>query len=550
MAERQLGPFLVGQKLGGGGMGVVYRAKYMKTGQEVALKLLPAELSENPRLVARFERELEILKKLRHPNIVPCYGGGKLGAQRFFAMELIEGGTLSGEMKKRGGKLPWEEAVRYGQQICSALEHAHERAIIHRDLKPANLLIGKEGKLKLADFGIARDIDASGLTATGRTVGTFAYMAPEQIRGEPPVTHKTDLYALGCVLFELLTGKPPFSAESSAEIMFQHLEKPPPRVSSIALDCPIWLDALIGSLLEKEPEKRPRDATAVHQALVEIEQKVAVKAGMSLHAIAGGATALNVTADTRQVRSLLKPAKKKKAATGPFWERTWFLSACLAAVIAFVVWGLWPQGEDQLFESARKLMESGEPADWRAAYEGPVAELQRRFPEGKHAEQVQQYVDKFEMHRAEQRLEYNNRLGREPANEGERLYAQARQYQRFGDLVTAYERYKGIEVVLKDKPELRPYVNLARRHINEIDSESGGHLDRRQIVEEKLTQAEELYTAGKTLEAQRIWNSIVTLYGGNRELRPQVRHAQARLSDKDPGDLPSENDSAPPDEAP
>src|SRR6516165_2806588 len=147
MAERVLGPFKLGPKLGGGGMGVVYRATYTKNGQVVALKLLPAELSVKPRLVARFERELAILKKLKHPNIVPCYGGGKLGEQHFLAMELIEGGTLATELKRRS-KMSWEEVITVGLQICSALEHAHEHGIIHRDLKPSNLLRTTDGKLK------------------------------------------------------------------------------------------------------------------------------------------------------------------------------------------------------------------------------------------------------------------------------------------------------------------------------------------------------------------------------------------------------------------
>lgn len=539
MAERQLGPFLIGQKLGGGGMGVVYRAKYTKTGTDVALKLLPAEVSENPRLVARFERELEILKKLRHPNIVPCYGGGKLGQERFLAMELVEGGTLSAELKRRGGKIPWEDAVRYGQQICGALEHAHEHAIIHRDLKPANLLISKDGKLKLADFGIARDIDATGLTATGRTVGTFAYMAPEQIRGEPPVTHKTDLYALGCVLFELLTGRPPFTAENSAEIMFQHLDKKPPRVSTLALDCPIWLDSLIAQLLEKESEDRPRDATAVLQALMEVEQKVAEQASMSMHAVSGAPTQINATGETSQVRKLLKTKKKKKVDTGPFWEKTWFLASCLGAIILLAVWSFWPAGEDKLFEQARVLMESSESSDWRTAYEKQLPELQKRFPQGKYTEQVQQYVDKFEMHRAEERIKNNNRIGREPANEGERLYSQARQYELFGDLVTALEKYKSIVELLKDKTELRPYANLARRQIHQIESLSAGHLDRRKLVVEALARGDQLYREGKNLEATTVWNGVITLYGGNRELAPQVEYARARIAGKDPGEFPA-----------
>lgn len=534
MAERQLGPFLISDKLGGGGMGVVYRAKYTKTGQEVALKLLPAELSENPRLVARFDRELEILKKLKHPNIVPCYGGGKLGKQRFFAMELVPGGSLSAVLKKRG-KLPWEEVIKLGMQICAALEHAHQHSIIHRDLKPANLLLGPDGKLKLADFGIARDTDATGLTATGRTVGTFAYMAPEQIRGEPPVTPKTDLYALGCVLFELLTGKTPFEAPTAPEIMFQHIEKKPPRVSSLALDCPVWLDALVAQLLEKEPEQRPHDALAVQQALSEVEEKVARQASVSTLAVNRGPTAINVTAETEQVRKLLKPKKKKKAETDPFWERTWFMGSCLAAVVGLFVWTFWPASEDKLFEQARVLMDSDEPADWRRAVEGQLASLQRRFPEGKHKDQVQAYIDKFEMYKAEEQLKYRTRFGQEPKSEGERLYAQARQYELFGDLVSAQDKYRSMVDLLKDNREVRPWVNLARRQLHEIES-AGAPPDRLEIVNNSMERAEKLYFEGRTLEARKIWNGIVTLYGSNRELRPQVERARLRLADKEPAD--------------
>jgi serine/threonine-protein kinase len=540
MAERQLGPFVINEKLGGGGMGVVYRAQYTKTGQIVALKLLPDELSENPRLVARFERELEILKKLKHPNIVPCYGGGKLGNQRFFAMELVTGGSLAGMLKKRG-KLPWEEVIRLGLQICSALEHAHEQGIIHRDLKPANLLIGKDGKLKLADFGIARDLDATGLTATGRTVGTFAYMAPEQVKGEPPVSQKTDLYALGCVLFELLTGKPPFDAPSAPELMFQHIQKKPPRVASVALDCPVWLDALVAHLLEKEPENRPRDALAVSQALREVEEKVALQASVSTLAVNRSPTAINVTAETELARKLLTPKKKKKKATGPFWSQTWFMSLCLAGLLGLIAIPFIPASEDKLFEKARVLMESEEPAYWRQAYEYELAELQSRFPNGKYQDQVQAYVDKFEMHRAEEQLKYRTRFGQEPKNEAERLYALAKRYQNFGDVVAAEEKYKSLIELLKDNRDARPFVNLARRQLHEIETEETP-LDRREVVDNNLERAEALYKDGKTLEARRIWNSIVNLYEGNRELKPQVRHARLRLADKDPDDPRAEED--------
>jgi serine/threonine-protein kinase len=545
MAERVLGPFKLGTKLGGGGMGVVYRATYTKTGQVVALKLLPAELSVKPRLVARFERELAILKKLKHPNIVPCYGGGKLGEQQFMAMELVEGGSLAGVLKKRT-KLPWEEVIAIGLQICSALEHAHEHGIIHRDLKPPNLLVTKEGTVKLADFGIARDNDATALTAAGRTVGTFAYMAPEQIKGDPPVTYKADLYALGCVLYELLTGTPPFTGETAGELVFQHMEKKPVRASTLVLDCPVWLDILLGQLLEKDPEKRPRDAATVSRALTEVEVKVAEQASMATHAVSGQPTNINTAGDGTQVRQLLKRKKKKKADSVPFYEGTLFLGSCLAGVIGLVVWAFWPMSEEKLLDKARALMESPEPSDWDTANTEYLSVLQRRFPNGASAPAVQQYIDKIEMYKAEERLKLKNRLGKDPTSEGERLYAQARRYELFGDRISALEKYDSMIQVLGTAPESRPYVNLARRQKAQIESASDGKLDRLKVVGDAMQRAESLYKDGNVMEARKIWNSVISLYGNIRELKPQVRKARARLADKeDPEAEPEEAEKTP-----
>lgn len=531
MAERQLGPFLLGPKLGGGGMGVVYRATFTKTGQVVALKLLPAEMAAKPKLVARFERELAILKKLKHPNIVPYLWGGKLGEQQVMAMELVEGGSLATELKKRG-KLPWEEVIRIGQQVCSALAHAHEHGIIHRDLKPSNLLLTKDGKVKLADFGIARDTDATALTAAGKTVGTFAYMAPEQIRGNPPISAKTDLYALGCVLFELLTGLPPFAGETAGELLFQHMEKKPTRVSAVALDCPVWFDAVLQQLLEKEPEKRPRDALAVSQALTEVEVKVAEQASVLTHAASGMPTGINVTTDGTEVRRLLKKKRRKKGDSSPFFEQTWFLGLCLAAVVGVVVWSVWPKSEETLWAKARELMDSNDPLDWNRANEEYLSKLQKRFPDGKSAAFVTESIDKIEMKKAEDRLMNKMRLGKDPTSEGERLYAQARRYELFGDRVTALEMYDSMIQVLADQGETRPFVNLARRQKAQIELASDGRPDRLKIVTEALQKADELYKNGSVVEANKIWNSIVSLYENNKELRPLVRKARLHLANK------------------
>ncbi|HUQ68201.1 MAG TPA: serine/threonine-protein kinase [Planctomycetaceae bacterium] len=262
MTSKWIWPFELLEKVGEGGMGVVYRARYVGNDKIVAVKLLPEDVAQNPTLVARFDRELEILTQLRHPNIVHCFGGTTESKQRFYAMELVEGGTL-GDVLKKHGRLSWDHVVEYGIQICDALQYAHERGVIHRDLKPANFLLTKSKKIKLSDFGLATIIAGQRLTVAGRTAGTFLYMAPEQIRGQPPLSNRTDLYALGCVLHELLLGRPPYVGDAPAEVLHKHLKEPIPSVAEKMLDCPVALDKLITQLLQKNQEQRPASAAEV-----------------------------------------------------------------------------------------------------------------------------------------------------------------------------------------------------------------------------------------------------------------------------------------------
>ena len=163
--------------------------------------------------------------------------------------------------------------VELGIQICDALHYAHEHGVVHRDLKPSNLMVTADGKIKLTDFGIAKDLDATALTATGRTLGTAAYMSPEQIRGTPAVSHKTDLYALGVVLYQMLVGKPPFEGSTPVVLMHCHLNEPPPRPSAKVAEIPKELDELIVTLMAKAPADRPWDAAAVGVKLTELRDK-------------------------------------------------------------------------------------------------------------------------------------------------------------------------------------------------------------------------------------------------------------------------------------
>ncbi len=358
MTERRIGPFIIGRQLGAGGMGVVYRATYTETGRDVALKVLPPGLIGDDKIRARFEREIGILKKLSHPNIVRYYGGGTHEGQRWYAMELIDGGAVS-QLLKRRGRLTPEQTIEAGRQICAALEHSHNAGIIHRDLKPGNLFITSKGRIKLGDFGIARDTEASPLTAVGKTVGTYAYMAPEQIRGSAVITRKTDLYAVGCLLYELLTGQTPFLADNPAEMLLAHMESEPFPVRAKCPTCPPALDQLIMRLLEKEPDDRPFDALAVHTELTEIA--AALKA--SPEAAGNGSTTSSTVSMTARpgtgvAESRKKAKKKKKREWVPFYERLPFLVAALILIIGFAAYMLWPRPYQQVYSDCFQTFQS------------------------------------------------------------------------------------------------------------------------------------------------------------------------------------------------
>ncbi len=215
MIGETLGSYLIEAELGSGAMGVVYRGFNKVKNRTAAIKVISAEQVGKGKALDRFKREIEILKQFNHPNIVRIVGGGVSGGKYYYAMEYITGPTLEKVLRDRG-PLPWRDVVKLGIQLCDALQFAHDHQVVHRDLKPSNLMVTESGQLKLTDFGIAKQLDATeALTGTGRTLGTAAYMAPEQIRGTPEISHKTDLYALGAVFYQMLTGDPPFKGVDS-----------------------------------------------------------------------------------------------------------------------------------------------------------------------------------------------------------------------------------------------------------------------------------------------------------------------------------------------
>ena len=256
------------RELGRGGVGVVWEAVDEAAGMRVALKLLHAA---DARVRERFRAELRALSTLQHPNVAIVHRAGEDQGRPFLVMRLVEGGSLR-ERILRGGPLEQREAAAIGVKLARAVAHAHAQGVLHRDLKPANVLLDRQGEPILADFGLARVVaGAAGPTRTGELLGTPAYMSPEQAEGERgAIDERSDVYGLGTILYEMLSGRPPFSGESLVNQVHAVLsERPTPPRALRALPLDPALEALCLRCLEKDPAARPPSATALGEALAE-----------------------------------------------------------------------------------------------------------------------------------------------------------------------------------------------------------------------------------------------------------------------------------------
>ncbi len=275
----RLGPYEITGAIGAGGMGEVYRARDSRLDRDVAIKVLPENVSTSPAAMERFGREAKAIAALSHPGILSIHDFGKEGRTAYAVTELLEGDTL--EERLSHGALPPRKAVEFAVQIANALASAHERGVIHRDLKPANLFLTTDGRVKILDFGLARWQEASNSDSSGKTpeaktqtrhtasgiiLGTAGYMSPEQVRGQA-VDHRADIFALGCVIYEMLSGKRAFQRETSAEAMTAVLREDPPDLATFGRPVPQGLDRLMRRCLEKRPEDRLQSARDLAIAL-------------------------------------------------------------------------------------------------------------------------------------------------------------------------------------------------------------------------------------------------------------------------------------------
>ena len=260
--------YRIEELIGQGGMGVVYRAYDLRLKRIVALKLIVPELALDERFHARFARETELAMSLEHPNVVPVYDAGDVDGRFYLAMRLVEGADL-GALLRTEGALDPARALVICSQVANALDAAHARGLVHRDVKPSNVLLDASEHVYLADFGLTRRLHEQGGSATeGRSVGTPAYLAPEQIEGGS-VDGRADVYSLGCLLYECLTGEAPFARGSRLAVAWAHLEEEAPSARARRAELPEAIDAVIRKAMAKEPENRHNTCAALITAAEE-----------------------------------------------------------------------------------------------------------------------------------------------------------------------------------------------------------------------------------------------------------------------------------------
>jgi tRNA A-37 threonylcarbamoyl transferase component Bud32 len=299
--------YAIEERVATGGMGTVFVAVDERLGRRVAIKVLKEELAHDPRFVERFRREARAAGALSHPNVAGVYDFGEDSDRHFMVMEMASGRDLA-QVLREEGRLSSDRVVRIGTQIAEAIGHAHNAGLVHRDIKPANVIIGEEDKVKVTDFGIARAAGDATLTATGSVLGTAHYISPEQAAGDK-IGPGTDIYSLGIVLYEMLTGTLPFTGDSALAVAMRHVSDEVPRPGELNRDVPDGLDEVVAKATAKVPEDRYASgsdlAAALSASLGPTADQPAVAARTAAGAAAGSTavlTAAGTTAGAQEAR--------------------------------------------------------------------------------------------------------------------------------------------------------------------------------------------------------------------------------------------------------
>lgn len=533
MQLSRIGPIALEEPLGGSADSNVLRGVHIERNMRMAVKLLPREMITRPMGGDYFSADVKLLQRLVHPNIARIMGGAIDNGQPYLALELVEGESLRSLLDRRG-RLPWETTADIAESICEALHYAHTAKMIHQRLTPSRIILLPGGGVKLIGFDCQ-------MTDKDQVVGLRApmcvanYLAPEVFKGKGSAALPTaDMFSIGVILYECLTGSLPWKAKTPSELVLARRDHPAPRVSASVLECPVWLDVLTSKLLETKRGIRLATADGTRRAILDAKRKVAEGMGAAKHAMSGKQGALAMNADKKEIAALRRNQAPIEKDDSPFYERAWFLGACLAAVIGFGVWAMWPKSESALYAEVAPLIQSENATDWRLA-EDRVAALRAKYPDSPHAKELDEFEAKVAMSHAIETVKNIDRFGRAPKSKAEGLYYQAWRRHQFGDLMSAWELYEQVIDAVPDEAskELRAYADLSQRGIAEIKNSPDAERSLADMADAKLQEADKLIAESQLLPAKVLLTQLVTLYEANPKLREQVSTARGKLREID-----------------
>ncbi len=499
------------KKLGTGGMATVYLAREKALNREVAIKVLPSAYAKDENFVARFKSEAQIAANLEHPHIVRIYQISEEQDLVYFVMSFVPGGSITGRIKKLG-TIPVNDIVRWGIDVCSALAHGHDKGVIHRDLKPDNLMLDKNERVVVMDYGIARAGQGTGLTQEGSVIGTPQYMSPEQARGID-LDARSDIYSMGIVLYQMATGDLPFQADDAASLMYMHVHETPEPPNARNADIPEWLKNIILKCLAKNPVDRFTDFTELKAALSEryspklsstpLKEKdrrkkrnalLAVAAVVIIVAAGGGYYYQQYTAQQKRVEEQ-RIAAEEQARLQQERETA-------------------QMQDDSAYQSAQM-------ADTRQSY---TIYLQN-YPDGLHAAEAKSQIEEINRTEAEQReteavvqqetkTELQQRLAeeaaaRQKAEEEARIREDDTAYN-FAEMTNTRQSY----TIYLEKYQNGRHVDEANAKLAAIDSEAAAKLKQEQ--EDAATKDDQAFGIARNADTQEAYNTYLMNYLNGR----------------------------------
>ncbi|WP_299462585.1 serine/threonine-protein kinase [uncultured Gimesia sp.] len=555
-APDRLGEYLIGKKIGAGGMGSVYLATNVHTDQQVAIKILPGVLAREAGFVERFHREIEALKKMHNPYVIEFYDSGVENEIYYYVMEYVDGETLTKRLR-REKRIDWKTVVDISIQICSALKAAHDAGIIHRDLKPSNLMLKDDGTVKLADFGVAQLFATEKLTVTGGIIGTAEYMSPEQAEGKR-VSRQSDLYSLGAVMYVMLTGRPPFSGKTMLAIIQKQRYGQFDRPGRYVDDLPIWLEEIVCQLLEKDPQKRFPDAYVLSRRLQDVLNKYEMSTSEDTYALSG-TNAASVTptvvqsasehvAGTGTLMQGLMRAQLESESTGSrlsrLFDNTWFLVGILTVLLLggyywFQERELSPQ---EMFTQAKIILQQPENPEWYTARDKYLLPLLEADPDQwkTNVEPELKKIKTYEIRsRAGITAKRRSRTG--PQNEPQRFITLAQHYMETGNLVQAEIILSALVDVLPEKPDQKEMRDLALQMLNDIREDPRNKAERFIMLTQSMAKADALVNEKNYKEAAAVWKALIVLYEQeqNEQVQKIVNLAKENLANL-PKPVPAE----------